>query len=134
VISICHACALALSSAGVGVSILVIGLIVLALLLVSRRERHSSMSPRNAEETVASEARYHVPGMACQNCAQSIDAALRTLPGVLAVSAKVRRKRVHVRYVPAQVDEREIREALGRAGYDAEMLESPGSESQSTQG
>lgn len=126
-------CAIALSSVEVGESTLAIALIVLALLFLLRtRERHSPRSPREAAETEVSEVRYHVPGMACQNCAQSIDAALRTIPGVLSVKSMVRHQRVHVRYVPAQVHEQEIREAFGRAGYDAAELESPRSENKST--
>jgi len=133
VISICYVCALALSSAAVGASSLATAVIVLALLLILRtRERHPRRSLGEGEDNAACEAQYHVPGMACQNCAQSIDAALSTIPGVLAVKSKLRHKRVHVRYVPAQVHEREIQEALGRAGYDAEKLEIPRSENKST--
>jgi copper chaperone CopZ len=58
-----------------------------------------------------------VPSMVCDGCAETIRTALKALPGVRDVKVSLWRKRVSVRYEPAQLQEAEIRQAIGSSGF-----------------
>lgn len=60
-----------------------------------------------------------VPGMVCDGCAEKIRTALEVVPGVRAVKPNAWRKRVAVRYEPAEVGMSQIKTALAAAGFEA---------------
>ncbi len=60
---------------------------------------------------------WRVPNMLCEGCAEKVTAALTPLTGVREVKPKVSQKRVRIRYEPDKIREEQLREALGRAGY-----------------
>jgi Cu+-exporting ATPase len=60
-----------------------------------------------------------VPDKMCDGCAEKIGSALRAIPGVQAVKAKLWRKRVRVRYDSSRLHSAQIREALRAAGFSA---------------
>ncbi len=60
-----------------------------------------------------------IPSMVCEGCAEKLDAALHTIPGVREIRSDVRYKRVHVRYESAKVDVQQLRDAAASAGFRA---------------
>ena len=66
-----------------------------------------------------SEVEFSVPSMVCDGCAEKIRRALTAIPGVQTVKPKLWQKRVHVRYEPAKVQESQMTDALGAAGFSA---------------
>jgi Cu+-exporting ATPase len=61
----------------------------------------------------------NVPNMVCEGCAESISAALASVPGVLNVKSKVRLKRVHVQYELDSTRKEALIDAIGKAGFTA---------------
>ena len=60
-----------------------------------------------------------VPDMVCERCAEKIATALNSLPGVRKVKPKVEQKHVYVLYEPGQIQEKQIKEAIAKAGFSA---------------
>lgn len=68
------------------------------------------------------EVEYSVPSMMCDGCAEKLQKALSTVPGICNVKPKLWRKRVQIRYETDKLTEDEIKEALGSAGFVAAEL------------
>ena len=60
-----------------------------------------------------------IPNMVCEGCAQKIGTALTAIPGVREVKPKVAQKHVSVRYEPAKVEVKVLKEAVEKAGFSA---------------
>lgn len=58
-----------------------------------------------------------VPDVSCEHCVKTVNGALRTLPGVEAVSTDIPTKSVHLRYDPNQLSMEQIESTLDDAGY-----------------
>jgi len=65
-------------------------------------------------------ARLKIRGMTGVNCANSVTRVLRALPGVADASVSLTKSRALVTYDPAQTGLDAMRQALARAGYQAE--------------
>ncbi|MBI4482952.1 MAG: HAD-IC family P-type ATPase, partial [Acidobacteria bacterium] len=101
-------------------AIMVMVLSIFAILLNTLRIRAIDLEREDvAEGGSLAEMEFLVPNMVCEGCAEKISAALTPIPGVQEVKAKVPRKRVRVRYEPAKVRERQLKDALDRAGFAA---------------
>ncbi len=61
-----------------------------------------------------------VPGMSCGHCERRIRQAVRGLSGVRSVEVDLGEKKVTVDYEEGAVDAAAIKEAIRRAGYEAE--------------
>jgi copper chaperone CopZ len=69
-----------------------------------------------------SEIEFSVPSMVCDGCADKIRWALTAVPGVQAVKPRLWRKRVRVQFDPSMLEDAQIRDTLGAAGYPAVQL------------
>ncbi len=58
-----------------------------------------------------------VPKIHCDGCVNTVETAVRKLPGVRNVSASERSKDVKIEFDPQQVKEEQIRMALQLVGY-----------------
>ncbi len=61
---------------------------------------------------------YVVPGMSCRHCVGAVSDELAAVPGVERVEADLETKRVVVS--GRDLDDRRLRAAITRAGYEAE--------------
>ncbi len=61
---------------------------------------------------------YRVPGMSCAHCERAVEAEVRLLTSVADVHAEAATKIVRV--AGTGVSDRDVREAIVRAGYEAE--------------
>jgi copper chaperone len=59
-----------------------------------------------------------VPGISCDHCRRTIEAALGRLPGVRAADVDVPARTVQVTYDEASVDPAAIRDTLADEGYE----------------
>ena len=66
------------------------------------------------------DAEFHVTGMTCDGCEQSIRTAVGALPGVSACSADHETGRVSVRWDAARTPRAEIVSAIRTGGYQVE--------------
>ncbi len=112
-----------LASLGWVTPLLAVGVMILsifAILLNTLRVRAISFD-REAEEEAGplAEVEYLVPKMVCEGCAEKIGDALRAVPGVRDVRAKVQQKHVYVQYEPEKVKEPELKGAIDRTGFTA---------------
>ena len=112
-----------LVEAGLITPLLAVGWMILsifAILLSILRVRVMSLEREEVTEAgPLAEVEFAVPNMVCEGCAAKISDALRSVSGVREVKPKVPQKHVVVHYEPEKVKERELREAVGRAGYTA---------------
>lgn len=58
-----------------------------------------------------------VPSMVCDGCADKIRTALAAMPGAREVKVGLWRKRVRIRYQPAQLQPAHLTEAIVAAGF-----------------
>ena len=58
-----------------------------------------------------------VPKIHCDGCVNTVETAVRKLPGVRNVSASELSKEVNIEFDPQQVKEEQIRKALVLVGY-----------------
>lgn len=80
---------------------------------------------RESTADPTTELEFSVPSMVCDGCAGKIRSALTALPGVREVRVGLWRKRVRVRYEAARVQQAQLEEAIGSAGFavsEAERL------------
>jgi Cu+-exporting ATPase len=68
-------------------------------------------------DVVNSEATIKVGGMMCATCVETIEAALRALPGVVAVSVNLGTEKAYVTYNPSLTDIPDMKKAIEDAGY-----------------
>lgn len=101
-------------------AITVMVLSVFAILLNTLRIRWIDLEREEAVESDSlAEVELLVSNMACEGCANKISTALNALPGVRQVKPKVKQKHVYVLYVPAQIQEQQIKDAIAKAGFSA---------------
>lgn len=60
-----------------------------------------------------------LPSMVCDGCAERVRTTLATMPGVREVKLSAWRKRVALRYEPAEVGVDRIKAVLSAAGFEA---------------
>ena len=70
-----------------------------------------------ADQPPAAHLELHVPALDCASCASTVEAAIRKLPGIGAVTANGVSGRVTVDYEPAHVSEVQLRSTITAAGY-----------------
>jgi P-type Cu+ transporter len=101
-------------------AIAVMILSIFAILLNTLRIRRLAFARDAAADGGAlAEAAFRVPSMVCEGCAETIQQALQTLPGVREVTPKVPQQQVSVRYEPAKVQEPQLKRALAEHGFSA---------------
>ncbi|MBX2913317.1 MAG: heavy-metal-associated domain-containing protein, partial [Cyclobacteriaceae bacterium] len=62
---------------------------------------------------------FKIPNMVCEGCAETITSALKGLPGIQEVKPKVLQKQVYVRYESGKLQQQEVKDAIGNAGFTA---------------
>jgi P-type Cu+ transporter len=101
-------------------AILVMVVSIFAILLNTLRIRAVRLGREDVTDVGSlAELELLVPNMVCEGCAEKISTALISLPGVREVKLKVPQKHVTVRYEPTKVQEQQLREVVGRAGFTA---------------
>src|SRR3972149_1071534 len=60
-----------------------------------------------------------ITGMTCANCVATVEHGLRKLEGVVQPPANLATERVLVEYIPTVLSQREIRQAIDKAGFRA---------------
>lgn len=60
-----------------------------------------------------------VNGMTCPGCEQTVQAALKNLPGVAGVQTSRKSQSAFVIYDPSAISPEQIAEAIGKTGYQA---------------
>ncbi|MFC7166498.1 heavy metal translocating P-type ATPase [Halospeciosus flavus] len=68
--------------------------------------------PARADVTIG------ITGMSCANCSQTVESALRDVPGVLSAEANFATDEAHVEYNPADADLADFYDAIEDAGYE----------------
>ncbi|MCG0275249.1 MAG: copper chaperone CopZ [Thermosediminibacteraceae bacterium] len=61
-----------------------------------------------------------VSGMSCSHCKHSIESAVKALPGIEKVEAKVEEGKVDVSFDPSKVSLEQMTTAIEDAGYEVE--------------
>ena len=69
-----------------------------------------------------SHAMISLPTIQCEMCVATIEAAVKKVPGVTAISIDLSGKMAHVNYNAAVTDQEKIENAIANAGYDANDL------------
>lgn len=95
---------------------------IVAIMLNTLRIRAIDLRQHDSADVPAAalaETEFRIPTMVCGGCAEKITDVLKPLPGVHGIRPKVAQKHVIVRYEPARIERDQIRDALGKAGYDA---------------
>ena len=112
-----------LAAAGRITPLLAVGWMILsifAILLSTLRIRVLALDRGEAAESgPLAEIEFSVPSMVCEGCAKKVSAALEALPGVREVKSRVPVKHLLVRSDPLQVQQPQLEEAVGRAGFTA---------------
>lgn len=75
-------------------------------------------APSAAVGGVAAVARFHVKGIACSSCADSIRAELRKMAGVVAVEVDLAKKDVIVQHDSQRVSPEAIKKEIVRLGFE----------------
>ena len=63
-----------------------------------------------------------IKGMMCGSCAQTVEKTLRKLDGVRTVDVELKKDKAVVAHDRAKVTPRQMVEALGKVGYEAEPM------------
>jgi hydrogen cyanide synthase HcnC len=82
--------------------------------LISKELLNTSIALSNQETII-----IPVKGMVCDGCAQKITSEVTKLPGVKAVKPEVLQKQVYIRYEPGKVNQKELQDAIDKAGFTA---------------
>ncbi|HNW61321.1 MAG TPA: heavy-metal-associated domain-containing protein [bacterium] len=86
--------------------------IMAAFIACSKQHEHDgSMKPGHAM--------ISLPTIQCETCVATIEAAVKKVAGVTAISIDLKGKMAHVQYDAAKTDQRKIEMAIADAGYDA---------------
>lgn len=100
------------------IAVMIISIFV--ILLNTLRIRALRLETANtAASAVLTEARFKVPNMVCEGCAENITTALSAISGVKDVKSKVIQKQVQVNYYPEQVKREDMKRILEKAGFNA---------------
>lgn len=82
---------------------------------------NSAKQPAEANSATVSsepvEITYHVEGMTCDHCEQSIQKGVNELPGIQSVAANHEDSTTVVIYDPSKTDEKAITAAIEKRGY-----------------
>ena len=83
-------------------------------------KRKRSEKQETAEPPLAglSEARFGVPGVTCAHCQQTIEGALKVLPGVAVAEVDLQSKAVRIAYDSDAVGQDALVTAIKDSGYD----------------
>lgn len=87
----------------------------------------NDIAPREAgAQADALTVRLTVPGMGSDHCAGIIAGSIRRLPGIGEVGTNIANHRVTVRFDAAAADAAAIRDAVERAGYEVDSIDTAG--------
>jgi copper chaperone len=67
--------------------------------------------------TTVQETILSVPDISCEHCVNTINGALKELPGVEAVSTDIPTRTVHLRYDPSRLSLEKVEAVLDDVGY-----------------
>ena len=62
----------------------------------------------------------NVAGMSCEHCKKAVEEALLTLDGVESASVDLNKNIVQVNYNTDNTDEKDLQEAITKAGYEVQ--------------
>ena len=65
---------------------------------------------------------FYVPGMMCMNCENTVNGAVRGLPGVLESTVDLKTKEVRIRFDHTKIEEAAIRAAIDETGFEVESV------------
>lgn len=65
---------------------------------------------------------FHVPGMMCVNCENTVNGAVRALPGVLESTVDLGKKDVQIRFDHTKTTVQEIQGAIDETGFEVESV------------
>ncbi|WP_372775720.1 heavy-metal-associated domain-containing protein [Mangrovibacterium sp.] len=99
----------------------IVGLALLAACGQSAKQTTESNAPETNAEPV--EMIYHVEGMTCDHCEQSIQKAVSELSGISLVEANHEDSTTKVIYDPSQTDTEAIEAAIEKRGYTVTLPE-----------
>jgi heavy metal translocating P-type ATPase len=112
-----------LAAMGLITPLLAVGWMILSIIAIFLSTLRVRMLPLERHEVGESvplaEIEFAVPNMVCEGCAEKITAALRAVPGVREVKPKVPQKHVMVRFEPTRVNEPQLKNVVGQAGFTA---------------
>ncbi|GGF43689.1 heavy metal translocating P-type ATPase [Echinicola rosea] len=101
-------------------AIIIMILSIFAILLNTLRIRTLKLETSKEEHAASvAEITFKIPNMVCEGCAETITSALKGLPGIQEVKPKVLQKQVYVRYESGKLQQQEMKDAIGNAGFTA---------------
>lgn len=65
---------------------------------------------------------FHVPGMMCGNCKNTVETAALGLPGVLSASVDLDSKDATISYTEETINEEAIKQAIEDTGFEVESI------------
>ncbi|RKD91424.1 cation transporter [Mangrovibacterium diazotrophicum] len=94
-------------------------LLILAVALFAACSNSAKQATEPTEEAPVKpvEVVYHVEGMTCDHCEESIQKGVTALPGISLVEANHEDSTTKVIYDPSKTDEKAIAEAIAQRGY-----------------
>lgn len=93
---------------------------IFAILLNTLRIRTLKLETSKEEHAASvAEIIFKIPNMVCEGCAETITSALKGLPGIQEVKPKVLQKQMYVRYESGKLQQHEVKDAIGSAGFTA---------------
>jgi len=60
---------------------------------------------------------FKIEGMSCASCSQTVEKAMRKMPGVKEVSVNLATEKMHIKYDEASLTDKNIKEAVSQSGY-----------------
>ncbi len=101
-------------------AIIIMILSIFAILLNTLRIRTLKLETSKEEHAASvAEITFKIPNMVCEGCAETITSALKGLPGIQEVKPKVLQKQVYVRYESGKLQQQEVKDSIGNAGFTA---------------
>ena len=101
-------------------AIIIMILSIFAILLNTLRIRTLKLETSKEEHAASvAEITFKIPNMVCEGCAETITSALKGLPGIQEVKPKVLQKQVYVCYESGKLQQQEVKDAIGNAGFTA---------------
>jgi len=94
-------------------------LFALPIALFAACSNSAKQPTEQTEETAVKpvEVVYHVEGMTCDHCEESIQKGVTALPGISLVEANHEDSTTRVIYDPSKTDQKAIVEAIAKRGY-----------------
>lgn len=101
-------------------AIVIMILSIFAILLNTLRIRTMKLETTKEEDAASvAEIIFKIPDMVCEGCAETITSALKAVPGIQEVKPKVFQKQVYVLYESGKLQQQEVKNAIGNAGFTA---------------